>query len=365
VQVIQFTRGVPARESLPVREVEDASREAIRTHGPALLQYGPSPGFLPLREWLAAAHGVGPDQVVVGNGSLQLLELLCVSRFRAGDRVITEVPTYDRTLTLLRRHAIRPVGVPLVDDGADLRELERAIRERRPRALYLIPDFQNPSGVTWSTAKRRRVAELAEEHDLLIVEDSPYRALRYRGEERPSLLSLCPTRTLYMSSFSKLLGPGPRVGYMVGPPDVVWSLAKAAEDSYICPNNLAHGIAYEWCRSGRLAPQLQRLKALYAPRLEACRRAVAEHLSGVKASSPEGGFFLSIELPAGSSARAVRAAAKEHALEIADGEAFFPEGGGERFLRLPFCALTPEEISEGVRRLAAATRQLQGAALPA
>jgi len=365
LKTILFNRGVPATESFAIEDVSEAAAAALLAHGPTLLQYGPSLGFAPLREWLAAAHGVPVEQVIVGNGSLQLLEFLCLSQVRAGDVVLTESPTYDRTLTLLRRHGARPVGVPLEDDGPDLARLEAVLATERPRFVYLIPDFQNPSGATCSGEKRRQIVALAERHDLLLVEDAPYRALRYRGQEEPSLLSLAPGRTIHMSSFSKLVGPGPRVGYMVGPAKLVAALAKVAEDTYICPNNLAHGITYEWCRSRKLPAQIEKLKALYAPRLDACREALAEHLPEVRVTRPEGGFFLSLTLGEGVTTRAVREAALARQVQLADGEAFFPNGGGERFLRLPFCALTPEDIREGVRRVADAVREGQRAAATA
>jgi DNA-binding transcriptional MocR family regulator len=196
----------------------------------------------------------------------------------------------------------------------------------------------------------------------LIVEDAPYRALRYRGKDVETLHSLAPERTLHMSSFSKLLGPGPRLGYMVGPVPIVKALLKTAEDTYICPNNFAHGVAYEWAKDGRLEAQVERLRALYAPRLAACQAAVARHLPQARATRPDGGFFLSLELGDGLTALAVREASRRYGLEIADGQAFFPAGGGESFLRLPYCALTPLEIEEGVRRLAAAVRDLVPAA---
>jgi len=257
--------------------------------------------------------------------------------------------------------------VPLEADGPDLEALETAVRRRSPRFVYLIPDFQNPSGATCSGPKRRRIAALAEELGLLIVEDAPYRPLRYRGTEEPTLFALAPGRTLHMSSFSKLIGPGPRLGFMLGESGLVARLGKIAEDTYISPANLAHGIAYEWCRRGHLPAQIERLKALYAPRLGACLAALERHMPEAVATRPDGGFFLSITLPAGVDNAAVRAAAEPRGLQLADGRAFFPNGGGERFLRLPYCALSPEEIEEGVARLASAVedardRSLQAAA---
>jgi DNA-binding transcriptional MocR family regulator len=334
----------------------------LAEHGPTLLQYGPALGFLPLREWLAAWQGVGADQVLLGNGSLQLLDFLCMSLLQPGDVVFTESPTYDRTLTLLRRHGARVVGIPLAADGPDLDRLEAELAQARPRFFYVIPDFQNPAGATCSGAKRRRIAELSGERGFLIVEDAPYRQLRYRGVEERSLYSLAPERTLQMSSFSKLIGPGPRVGFLTGATETLKKAAKFAEDTYICPNNLAHGIAYEWCRRGLLPLQIERLRGLYAPRLDACLGALARHLPEAETTKPEGGFFVSLTLPEGTSTTAVREAARARELQLADGTAFFPNGGGERFLRLPFCALTPAEIEEGIGRLGETVRALRGAA---
>ena len=352
LDTINFTRGVPANESFPLAEVADAAVEAIKSRGPAMLQYGPSPGFQPLREWLAEWQGVTPDRVLTGNGSLQLIEFLCLALLKPGDVVFTESPTYDRTITMLRRHGMQVVGIPLEADGPNIGALEAALAKQAPKVFYLIPDFQNPSGTTCSAAKRKRLAELAEKHGFLLIEDAPYRPLRYRGREESTLYSLAPDRTLFMCSFTKLIAPGVRTGFMIGKPDFITKLAKVAEDTYISPGYVAQGITYEWCRRGLLTPQIERLKQLYLPRLDACLIALDKEMPGSVEIRPDGGFFISITLPEGVTTSAVRAQAATRGLNLSDGLAFFPQGGGERFLRLPFCALTPLEIDEGVRRLA-------------
>jgi DNA-binding transcriptional MocR family regulator len=355
---INFTRGVPATESFPLAELTDAAMAAFQHHG-AALQYGPALGFAPLREWIAQWQGVHPQQVLTGNGSLELLEFLCRLLLQPGDVVFTEAPTYDRTLTLLRRHRATVVGIPLEPDGPQLSAVERALQSCTPKFFYLIPDFQNPAGATCAGAKRRRLVALAEQYDFTLVEDAPYRFLRYRGTEEPTLFMLAPHRTLHLSSFTKLLGPGVRLGFLLGNAEVLSRLSKVAEDTYISPGYVAHGIAYEWCRHGLLPPQIVRLKALYAPRLEACRAALATYLPEAQATRPEGGFFVSVTLPQGIRSAAVRTAAANRGLHLADGEAFFPHGGGEHFLRLPFCALSPVEIDEGIQRLAAAVAEVR------
>jgi DNA-binding transcriptional MocR family regulator len=352
MQTINFTRGVPANESFPIPEVIEAARAVLKSSGAAVLQYGPALGYLPLREWLAEWQRVSVDRVLTGNGSLQIIEFLCLLMLRSGDVVFTESPSYDRTLTLLRRHGGRVVGIPVQADGPNIEALERALQKQVPKFFYVIPDFQNPAGSTCSASKRRRIVELASRYGFLIVEDAPYRLLRYRGKEEPTIYELAPEQTLHMSSFTKLIAPGVRMGFLIGEPSLVAKLGKVAEDTYISPGYLAQGIAYEWCRQGLLAPQIERLKALYAPRLDACLAGIDKHLPDAKTTRPEGGFFISLTLPEGVLTTAVRAQAAMRGLNLADGLAFFPEGGGERFVRLPFCALQPAEIDEGIRRLA-------------
>jgi len=356
METINFTRGVPANESFPVPEVIEAAVAVLNTHGASMLQYGPSPGFQPLREWLAEWQGVTVDRVLTSNGSLQLIEFLCLSMLERGDIVFTEAPTYDRTITLLRRHGAKVVGIPLEADGPNIDALEQALTRHVPKFFYVIPDFQNPSGATCSGPKRRRIAELAARYGVLLVEDAPYRQLRYRGEEQPTLYSLAPERTLHMSSFTKLIAPGVRTGFMIGEASLVARLAKVAEDTYISPGYVAQGITYEWCRRGLLFPQIERLKQLYGPRLDACLAGLDKYLPEAVATRPDGGFFISLTLPESAPTASVRAQAATRGLNLTDGLAFFPEGGGERFLRLPFCALSPPQIDEGLRRLAESVR---------
>jgi 2-aminoadipate transaminase len=356
METINFTRGVPANESFPTGDLIDAATAVFKSHGPAMLQYGPSRGFEPLRKWLAEWQGVGVDRILTSNGSLQLIEFLCLQMLEPGDLVFTESPSYDRTLGLLRRHGARVVGIPLEADGPNIKALERALEKAVPKFFYIIPDFQNPAGATCSGAKRRQIAALADRYDFLLVEDAPYRLLRYRGMEEPTLYSLAPDRTLHMSSFTKLIAPGVRTGFMIGDPAIIGPLAKVAEDTYISPGYVAQAITYEWCRRGLLAPQVERLKALYAPRLDACLAGLDKYMPDASPTRPDGGFFISLTLPEGVSTTAVREQASTRALNLADGLAFFPEGGGDRFLRLPFCALSPSEIEDGLKRLAEAVQ---------
>ena len=312
METINFTRGVPASESFPTAELIEAATAVLESHGNQMLQYGPSRGFEPLRLWLAEWQQVDADRIITGNGSLQLIEFLCLQMLKPGDLVFTESPSYDRTIGLLRRHGARITGIPMEPDGPDVEALELALRKAVPKFFYAIPDFQNPSGATCSGAKRRRLVELAAAHGFLLVEDAPYRLLRYRGSEEPTLYELAPELTLHMSSFTKLIAPGVRTGFMIGAPAIIGKLAKVAEDTYISPGYVAQAICYEWCRRGLLPPQIERLKALYAPRLDACLAGLDKYMPDATATRPDGGFFISLTLPEGASTTAVRmqAAAK-------------------------------------------------------
>ncbi|MET0281167.1 MAG: PLP-dependent aminotransferase family protein [Steroidobacteraceae bacterium] len=358
-ETINFTRGVPANESFPTDELAACAQRVLQTQATAILQYGPAAGLTALREWVAQWQHVPPERVLTGNGSLEIVEFLCIALLQRGDFVLVEAPSYDRAITLFKRNGAEVEGVPLEADGPNIEALEKILQRRVPKLFYLIPDFQNPSGATCSAAKRRRIVELAEQYNFLLLEDAPYRMLRYRGTDEPTLYSLAPHRVLHMSSFTKLIAPGVRTGFMLGEPATLAKIGKVAEDTYISPGYFAHGVTAEWCRDGRLERQIERLKALYAPRLDATLAAIDQHMPDATATRPDGGFFISVTLPAGTSTTALRAAAAKHNLNLADGLAFFPNGGGERFLRLPFCALTPAQIDEGVRRVALAVREVR------
>jgi 2-aminoadipate transaminase len=351
---IDFTRGVPAIESFPLTELADCAAAAVRgPHGAQVLQYGQAAGYLPMREYLAAQYGVGAENILLANGSLQIVEFIALGLLQRGDLVFVESPTYDRVLTLLRRHGMRIEGIPLLGDGPDMTALAAALQRETPKLFYIIADFQNPSGSTLSHEKREQIAALAQEHQFLLLEDAPYRPLRYRGEQLPALRDLAPEQTLHMSSFSKQIGPGVRLGYVVGPAPQLAKIGQAAGDTYITPNLLGEAAVHEFCQRGLLEPQLARLRALYQPRLEAVIDALHEYLPTAEWTEPDGGFFIAVTLPAGVTTEALLQQAGAAGLRLSDGRGFFPNPvDGEQFLRLPFCALTPEQIHDGVRRLA-------------
>ncbi len=360
--LIPLTRGVPAVESFPIDDLVDCAQSALRRYGATLLQYHPVCGFTPLREALAKEDGVPVERVMIGNGSIQLFDLLARTLLVPGDTVLVERPTYDRAITTLRNAGARVVGVPLQKDGIDLGALEQAIRVHAPRLAYLIPDFQNPCGATLSAAKREAVVELVGRHGIQLVIDVPYRRLRYFGQDEPSLFHLAPDRVIQMSSFSKLISPGLRVGWMIAPQAIVEQVARQAEDTYITPAMLSQGVVYEFLSQGRLPAAIERLKNLYRPRLERLLEELDRRIPEAGWFRPQGGFFLGLNLPKDVPGEAFSRFALQEGLKLTDGRGFYADGDGSRFVRVPFCALTPQEITQAVTRLSQALHCARAAA---
>ena len=350
--IINLTRGMPPVEVFPTEDLIRCGEAALRRDPNVLLQYGRSPGYAPLREWLGQQYGVGPDQILIGNSSLEIFSFITQTLLRPGDRAFVESPSYDRSITLLRRVGAQVVGIPVEEDGLDMAILEDELKQQPPALMYLITDFHNPTGITTSLEKRRRLAALAEEYGFWIAEDSPYRALRYGGHDVPTLWSLAPERVLHMSSFSKVLAPGLRFGYVVGSVEAIAALVKWAVDTYIGPVLPTQGMVYEYCRRGLLKPNIERLKDVYRPRLQAAFSALEKHLPQATWTRPEGGFYVGVTFPEGIDMASLLAQAGKAGLKLSDGRGFFPSPpDGDRFLRIPFCSVTPEEIEEGMSRL--------------
>jgi DNA-binding transcriptional MocR family regulator len=363
VGVISFARGIPAPECLPVAELADCARTAIERDGPSVLSYGPGGGYGPLREWIAARHGVEPSRVVVTSGSLQGFVFLAEQLVRPGARVLVEAPTYDRPLKILRRLGAEIVGLPMDDDGLMIDALEQTLATGdRPAFLYTIATFQNPSGRTLSEERRRRVADVAREHDLLVLEDDPYGLVRYEGEALPTIFELAGGEdVVYASSFSKTIAPGVRVGYFVLPPDLAAQIEALAVSTYISPPFMTQATVHEFLRRGNFEPNLERVRGLLRVRRDAMLDSLEQHMpEGARWSRPEGGYFVWLDLDGGPDdllARAERAG-----VTFVPGTDFFADGSGTRSLRLAFSFVSPDEVTDGVERLAGLVR---GAPSPA
>jgi len=354
METISFARGIPAPECLPVEELADCAQAALGRDGATVLSYGSSAGYAPLRNWIAERHGVDPARVLVTNGSLQGMVFLA-ERF-AGERVLVEAPTYDRPLKILAAHGVETTPIAMDDEGLDPDALAQVLESgRNPAFLYTIPTFQNPSGRTLSAERRHRLAEIAREHELLVLEDDPYGLVRFDGEAPPTLFELeGGTRVAYSSSFSKTIAPGLRVGYFVLPLALEHELEALATSTYITPVLLGQATVFEFLRRGNFEPNLERVSTLLRARRDAMFEALERELPDARWSRPQGGYFVWLELPEGADAAALLERATAAGVTFVPGADF---GGAPNTARLAFSFVSPDEIREGVRRLAALVRE--------
>jgi DNA-binding transcriptional MocR family regulator len=359
--MISFARGAPAPECLAVEELADCARAALERDGHPILSYGPGGGYGPLREWLAERHGVDPSRVVLTSGSLQGFAFLAEQLVRPGTRVLVEAPTYDRPLKILARLGAETVGAPMDEDGLIPDELP----EGDFAFLYTIPTFQNPSGRTLSLERRHRLAELARERQLLVLEDDPYGLVRYDGEPLPSVFELAGGEQIaYCSSFSKTVAPGLRVGWFVLPAQLANEIEAFAVSTYISPPYLSQATVLEFARRGTFEPNLERVNGLLRERRDAMLDALDREMPDDAVwTRPEGGYFVWLDLPSGPPSVDLLAQAEESGVTFVKGSDFFPGGGGERSLRLAFSFVSPDEIAEGVSVLGSLVRTAAPAAL--
>ena len=372
-EVISLAGGIPSPEAFPRDAMAEVAPRVLREHGETALQYGPTEGDPELVHELAAlaaADGlpdVAPSAILVTSGAQQGLDLCSRVFLAPGDTVVCGLPSFLGALGAFAACGARMSGIPLDARGmrTDLLE-ERLVDLRRrgvrPKMIYVVPDFQNPAGVTLSLARRHELLAIAEEFDVLVLEDSPYRALRYAGRELPSLQSLdAGGRVISLFTFSKILSPGMRLGWTIADPEIIDRLVVAKQPVDLCTSTLSQVFAREFLRSGRLPEQIERTRRLYARKREIFLAALEERIDpelGVRWTEPEGGLFLWMTLPEGlNAAELLRHALRENVAFVA-GRAFHCDGGGARTLRLNFSYPGADQLQVAASRLARAIDEL-------
>jgi 2-aminoadipate transaminase len=375
--VISFAGGLPAPEVFPFAEVQRAADTVLGQQGQkTALQYSPTEGYLPLRELLVrhmARYGikVKPANVLITSGSQQGLDLIGRLFINPGDRILTESPTYLGALQAWSAYQADYLTVPVDDDGLDVSRLEAQLRGG-PKFLYILPNFQNPAGVTLSLERRRRLVELANHYGAPIVEDDPYGQLRYEGEHLPPLVQIdaelhdCAKSdgeftgdVLYLSTLSKTLAPGLRVAWVVAPESVTKHLVQMKQGADLHSSTFCQMVAYEVAKDGFLDRHVKTIREVYGQRLKAMLDAFERHFpEGVQWTRPQGGLFLWVTLPLGfDSAELLKEALGQERVAFVPGASFFPRGGGERTCRLNFSYTGPDAIDEGIRRLASVIKR--------
>lgn len=363
-EVISFAGGLPAPELFPVAEVRAAADAVLVREGPQALQYGPSEGYMPLREWIAAEMGARgftarADDVLVTNGSQQVLDLCGKLFLDAGDVVLTENPTYLAAIQAFQTFEVKFVGVPTDEHGLIPEAIPELVRKYRPKFLYTIPTFQNPTGLTLVRERREALARIAAELKLLVIEDDPYGKLRYSGVEVPPIKHWdAAGQVLYVSTFSKTIAPGFRLGWVVAPPEIFSKLLILKQASDLHTSSFDQRVAHGYLTSGKQPEHLARIRAAYGERFGILDAALREQLpAGYSWTKPEGGMFLWVTGPAELDALKLLERAIAQKVAFVPGRDFFPGDGGKNHFRLNFSNSTPERLREGVRRLAALCRE--------
>lgn len=360
--VISFAGGLPASELFPVDDLRAAFDAALAQDGAGALQYGPTEGYLPLRAYLAerlARRGISalPEEILLTTGSQQALHLLSTVLLPPHAGVLVEAPTYVGALQAFAAQQPRYLSVSVDDDGLCVHEaaqLLRAVAPTAPRLLYSVSTFQNPSGVTLSLERRHALLDLCAAHALPLIEDDPYGELRYEGTALPPLRALPGgEETVYLGTFSKILSPGLRLGWVVAPRPLIARLVMAKQAADLHTDSLVQRAVLRYCLDADLEGHIARLCAVYGARRDAMLAALTRYFpTGTRWTRPQGGLFLWVTLPKGVDTRALVPEAIARRVAFVPGSAFHTDDSGANCMRLNFSHATPELIEEGVRRLA-------------
>ncbi len=365
--VISFGGGFPAPEVFPIEQFKEACDTVLTEMGEKALQYGQTEGYYPLRELIAtnaAKYGivVSPSNVLITSGSQQALDLFGKIFINRGDRILVESPTYLGALQAWNAYGATYVTVKSDEDGMQTQDLEELI-QTNIKFIYVLPNFQNPTGVTLSLERRKQLIELANQNGVPIIEDDPYGQLRYEGDNIPPVVVLddeirskeAPIysgNVIYTSTFSKILAPGLRLAWVVAPEDVIKKLTQAKQGMDLHTSTFNQYIAYQVANSPFMSQHIKNIRDIYRERRDTMLKALEEYMpEGTKWTHPKGGLFLWVMLPNEYDTTSIFPKAIEAKVAYVPGASFHPNGGGKNTMRLNFSACKPEVITEGIKRL--------------
>lgn len=360
--IISFAGGMPAEELFLVREFEEACHHILPHNGARALQYGTSEGYPPLKQYLVEKmqkYGVPAEQenILVINGSQQALDLIGKMFINPGDIVLTEGPTYLGAIQAWRAYQARFVTVSLDEDGIQTDKLEETLERHPVKFVYVLPNFHNPAGVTMTLERRLKLVELAAKHGVFIVEDDPYGELRFEGQDISPLVVLHKENVLYLSTFSKTLSPGIRLGWIVAPSKIIAKLVQAKQGADLHTSTFIQMVANDICQRGILRKHVKTIRKVYGERRDAMLAAMEKHFPpGVTWTRPQGGLFLWVQLPEHMDASEFLNVALEEKVAFVPGKVFYPDKGGKNAMRLTFATAGPEKIEEGIQRLGRALK---------
>lgn len=361
--IISLGGGMPAPELFPLREFREACRYVLEHEGPQSLQYSVTEGYPPLKEYLVAKmrkYGVPAEEnnILITSGSQQALDLVGKAFIDPGDAVLTDRPTYLGAIQAWNAYEAHYVTVPIDDDGTQVDLVEDILKRERIKFIYCMPNFHNPAGVTLSLERRRRLVELAAKYDVFILEDDPYGELRFEGEDITPLVVMHKENVVYLSTFSKTLAPGIRLGWIVAPSKVLTKLVQAKQGADLHTSIFTQMIANDICQRGFLRQHVKDIRDTYRERCGVMLAAMEKHFpTGVHWTRPKGGLFLWVVLPKEIDSMALLKDALEEKVAFIPGSAFYPDGSGENTFRLTFSTASPEMIEEGIHRLGKAIQK--------
>lgn len=357
--VISFAGGLPAPELFPLTQIKEAFSEVLESGDASSLQYSTTEGYLPLRRMIAramAAKGItsGPDEVLLTNGSQQALDLLAKLFIDPGDTVVVEAPSYLGAIQVFRSYQARFVAVPSDEGGIITEDLEKALREHQPKLIYLTPTFSNPTGITMPLQRRREVAALLERYNVPLIEDDPYGDLRYLGDPVPPIKTLDKTGlVIYLSTFSKTIAPGLRLGWILAQPQLMTKLVLAKQGTDLHTGTLVQRAVNRYLEKNDVDGHIALIRSQYGLRRNAMLDAMARLLPpAVSWTHPEGGMFLWVALPPHMDSTPLLKEAVAEKVAYVPGSPFFTDGGGLNYLRLNFSNSTCPQIEEGIERMA-------------
>lgn len=362
-EIISFAGGLPNPEAFPVESTKEIINDLMDNKGEKVLQYGSTEGVNELRDELAKrmrdrGMDVERENILITHGSQQALDLLSKVLLDPGDNIIVGSPTYLGATGSFRALEGNMISVEVNEDGMDLDILRKKLEEltkagEKPKFIYVVLTFQNPSGATMTPEKRRELLDIAEEYDILIVEDSPYSYLRYEGEPNPHLMSIDGSdRVLRLETFSKILAPGFRIAWCTGPKELIEKMVIAKQATDLCTNPFGQYVAYEYISRGILDEHLETIKEIYNKKRLTMLEAMEEHFpEEAEWNRPEGGMFIWAKLPEEINTRDMFEKAVEENVAYVIGDAFFVEDGGHNTMRLNFTHSSEENIKKGIKKL--------------
>lgn len=357
--IYSFAGGYPSADTFPLEEIRHTMSEVIDQYGGQAFQYGATQGVLQLREAVSQRYSVPVERVQITSSSQQGIDVCTRVLVNPGDVILTSSPSYLGALQSFRSYRADIRGIAHRDDIDEFRreyeaEIVRVKAEgKRIKFLYMIPDFQNPSGESLTLEERRMLVGLARTYGFLIVEDSPYRELRYEGEDIPAMYSIDPDVVIHLGSFSKIFAPGFRLGWVIAHPDILDKIYVCKQSLDLCPPVFDQYVAAEFLRSGRLDANLARSIELYKGKRDLLLSLLEKHMpEGVRWTHPEGGLFLFLTVPEGFDAVKFYDKALDAGVAYVAGEFFHPDGSGKNTMRMNFSFMTHQRIEEGVRLLA-------------